>query len=199
MDIIDAAERVIFSKGYDSATMDDISKEAEFSKRTVYVYFTSKEQIYFEIMTRGYRLLDQMLSPDPQISHPAALDRMRQIGTVLYDFSNKYPAYFNAIMQYENGEMDFEKNITEESREECYRLGEQILGYLTDTLREGMKQGVIHSDIEPVNTALVLWACTLGVFSTVKTKNQYIQHYHHTSPKQFVSGAFEMLIRSIAL
>ena len=51
-DIIDAAERVFFLKGYDLATMDDVAKEAEFSKRTVYVYFNSKEQIYFEIMVR---------------------------------------------------------------------------------------------------------------------------------------------------
>ena len=46
-DILDAAERIFFTKGYRSATMDDVAKEAEYSKRTVYVYFSSKEQIYF--------------------------------------------------------------------------------------------------------------------------------------------------------
>jgi AcrR family transcriptional regulator len=46
--------------------MDDVAKEAEFSKRTVYVYFNSKEQIYFEVMIRGYRLLINMLKNDLQ-------------------------------------------------------------------------------------------------------------------------------------
>ena len=43
-DIIEAAERVIFANGYAAATMDDVAKEAQFSKRTVYIYFDSKEQ-----------------------------------------------------------------------------------------------------------------------------------------------------------
>lgn len=60
-DIIDAAERVFFSKGYENASMDEVAKEAEFSKRTVYMYFSGKEQIYYEIMIRGYRLLIDML------------------------------------------------------------------------------------------------------------------------------------------
>jgi len=37
-DIIDAAEKVFFSNGYDAATMGDVAKEAEFSKRTVYIF-----------------------------------------------------------------------------------------------------------------------------------------------------------------
>lgn len=60
-DIIDAAERVFFTNGYKNSSMDAVAKEAEFSKRTVYVYFSSKEQIYYEIMIRGYRLLLSML------------------------------------------------------------------------------------------------------------------------------------------
>ncbi len=52
-DIIEAAEKVFFKKGYSQATMDDVAKEAEFSKRTLYVYFNSKEQLHFEIMIKG--------------------------------------------------------------------------------------------------------------------------------------------------
>ena len=51
-DIILAAEKVFFKKGYLNATMDDVTKEAGFSKRTIYKYFNSKEQLYFEIMNQ---------------------------------------------------------------------------------------------------------------------------------------------------
>ncbi len=53
-DIIDAAERVFFEKGIQQSTMDEIAREAEFSKRTIYVYFQSKDQIYYEIMLRAF-------------------------------------------------------------------------------------------------------------------------------------------------
>ena len=50
-EIVDAAERLFFSKGYDNSAMDEIAKEAGYTKRTLYSYFTSKEEIYEKIAT----------------------------------------------------------------------------------------------------------------------------------------------------
>ena len=197
-DIIEAAERIFFKKGYDNATMDDVAKEAEFSKRTVYVYFNSKEQIYFEIMTRGYKLLIGMLKDDSQREKACnAIEGIRQISLTLYRFSKDYPEYFKAIMEYENGELDFQKGIPNQSREECYVLGEEILGHLTGALEKGIAEDCIRSDLDVVKTALVLWACMIGVFNTAKKKENYIMNYHSTTPEELVSAAFEFIIRSI--
>jgi AcrR family transcriptional regulator len=197
-DIIDAAERVFFSKGYDKATMDDVAKEAEFSKRTVYVYFRSKEQIYFDIMTRGYRLLIAMLKDDLQKEKDCdAIERIRRLSLALYRFSRDYPEYFKAIMEYENGELDFQKGIPDQSREECYALGEEALGYLTGALRKGVAEESVRSDLDVGKTALVLWACMIGVLNTAKRKENYIQNYHRTTPEELVSAAFQLIIRSI--
>jgi AcrR family transcriptional regulator len=45
-----AAERVICRHGYQSATMDQIAREAEFSKATLYKYFKNKGEIFLEII-----------------------------------------------------------------------------------------------------------------------------------------------------
>lgn len=197
-DIIDAAERIFFTKGYHYATMDDVAKEAEYSKRTVYVYFNSKEQIYFEIMIRGYRLLIVMLEAELQEDNAyTAIEGIRQMAVTLYRFSMDYPEYFGAIMEYENSELDFQKGIPDHSKEECYALGEQILGYLTDTLKKGIAEGSVRSDLKIRSTALALWACIIGVFNTVKKKKYYIENYHGIKPEELVSEAFDMMIRSI--
>lgn len=135
-DIIEAAERLFFTKGYGNATMDDVAKEAEFSKRTVYVYFNSKEQIYFEIMIKGYKLLIGMLKDDLQKEKACnAVEEIRRMSQTMYRFSNEYPEYFRAIMECENGEMDFQKGISDQSKEECYGLGEEALMYLIRILK----------------------------------------------------------------
>ena len=59
-EIVDAAERLFFSKGYDNSTMDEIAKEAGYTKRTLYSYFTSKEEIYEKIVERGYIILNNL-------------------------------------------------------------------------------------------------------------------------------------------
>ena len=43
-DIIDAAEKVFFYRGFESATMDEIAEKVELSKGTLYLYFKSKEE-----------------------------------------------------------------------------------------------------------------------------------------------------------
>lgn len=197
-DIIQAAEKVFFTKGYETATMDDVAKEAEFSKRTVYVYFNSKEQLYFEIMIKGYKLLLNMLELEIQsLNAGNALKRIRAIGMILYSFSKEYSDYFKAIMEYENGELDFGTGIPDHSREECYALGEKLFEYLKDAIRDGIESGALRCELDVVKTALVLWSCIVGVFNTVNRKSQYLMHYHKTNPDEIVTEAFNLLIKSI--
>jgi AcrR family transcriptional regulator len=43
--ILDAAERLLGVLGYSKTTMDDVAKAAGVGKRTIYVYFPSKEEV----------------------------------------------------------------------------------------------------------------------------------------------------------
>ncbi len=52
--ILHAAEAVIMRKGYSAATMDDVAREAQFSKATVYKYFPSKSELVFEILVHYF-------------------------------------------------------------------------------------------------------------------------------------------------
>lgn len=50
--MLEAAERVICRHGYQAATMDEIAREAEFSKATLYKYFKNKGEIFLEIILK---------------------------------------------------------------------------------------------------------------------------------------------------
>ncbi len=52
-EIVSAAERVFYLKGYNDASMDEIAREAEFAKGTIYQYFTGKEDLYFAVTLKG--------------------------------------------------------------------------------------------------------------------------------------------------
>lgn len=199
-DILEAAELVFFAKGYNQATMDDVAKAAEFSKRTVYMYFNSKEQIYFEIMIRGYKLMISLLKQKIQNAGAVtAIESLRQMGDVFYSFSKQHPEYFRAIIEYETAEIDFESGVTDESRDECYALGEEMTEYLTGLLRQGMEEGMIRKDLDVVKTALVLWSCVFGVLNTAHKKERYIRHMHSTTPDELVSAAFTLMLESIRI
>jgi len=197
-DIIDAAQEVIFSKGYNQASMDEISKQAEFSKRTVYSYFSSKEEIYFEIMVRGYNLLnEQIQNIFNEIPKKTALEKIKQMGLVIYKFSTQYPNYFEAIMIYENKEEDFDIQLSNSSRDNCYNLGEILFSYLKTTLEEGVKEGVIRDDIDVVNTSVYIWSSTIGLFDVLIKKKKYLENYHSRNTDTLLKNGLDMIIYSI--
>ncbi|MEY8352999.1 TetR/AcrR family transcriptional regulator [Lachnospiraceae bacterium 54-53] len=194
-DILDAAERVFFSRGYDNASMDEVAKEAEFSKRTVYVYFNSKEQIYFEIMIRGYHLLLEMLERDFNEQKPGnALAELRCIFFSFYNFRENWSMYFKAIMEYETKDADARPGVDESSKNECYRLGEQLLGYLSRAIQKGVEEGSLKKSLVPEKSALILWACTTGIFNISDKKAEYLKNYHQVDPKELIEDYFNMIM-----
>jgi AcrR family transcriptional regulator len=197
-DIINAAERVFFTKGYENSSMDTVAKEAEFSKRTVYVYFNSKEQIYYEIMIRGYRMLICMLENCFNKGIPqTAEEELHCIFFTLYSFSINHANYFKAIMEYETKDSSEQTGIDDASKTECYRLGEQVFGYLSNALEKGIKNQTLESGLDGHKTALFLWAYTVGVFNAVAKKSGYLEDFHHISVEEFVTEAFHLAMTLI--
>lgn len=78
-DILDGARRVFFDKGFDGASMDEVAKTAGVSKATIYVYFSSKEDL-FEALVHSDRMLaaEHLFEVDPATDDIAGL--LRRIG-----------------------------------------------------------------------------------------------------------------------
>jgi len=52
--ILAVAVEVIIRQGYDKTTMSDIAEEAGLSRRTIYLYFKGKEELFEELLYREY-------------------------------------------------------------------------------------------------------------------------------------------------
>lgn len=52
--ILEAAEKVFSQRGYSLTTVDEIAAEAQFSKATLYRYFKSKRDIFFDVILNSF-------------------------------------------------------------------------------------------------------------------------------------------------
>jgi AcrR family transcriptional regulator len=104
-DIIDAAEKLFFAKGYENVSMDDIAKEIKLNKATLYRYFMSKETLFFTVVLRGITINYEMLliSVNNAIT---GLERLAVMGNVAHDFARQYPDYHRLISYYYSGRFD---------------------------------------------------------------------------------------------
>ena len=55
--ILSGAHRIFSRMGYDAASMNDITREAQVSKGTIYVYFTGKEELFEALIERERAIL----------------------------------------------------------------------------------------------------------------------------------------------
>jgi len=79
-----AAERVICRQGYQSATMGEIAREAEFSKATLYKYFRNKGEIFLEIILQ---YIEEIRSELIAISQ-SKLDPEEKLKKIIYTVIN---------------------------------------------------------------------------------------------------------------
>ena len=62
--ILDSALSVFKNKGFEGSTMDEIAKDADFGKATLYYYFNSKEEIFVELLNNGWEMIWESLEEE---------------------------------------------------------------------------------------------------------------------------------------
>lgn len=193
-DIVDAAERVFFAKGFDGATMDDIAREAEYTKRTIYAYFSSKDDLTDAIMLRAFRTLNTLTETklkEADISN--GLEKVVLQGRAFVEFILTYPHYFRTMEVCQTRTK--ETNYQNKGQNESFQAGEVGIKLLMESVAEGINDGSIRNDVDPVVATFVLWANITGIGSILLNKADYLKDYHHKT----VPGLLEEVIDFIVL
>jgi AcrR family transcriptional regulator len=197
-DIINAAEKVFFQKGFEYATMEDIAKEAEFTKKTLYSYFNSKEELYYEIMLKGFKVINSMCDDElNKISDETESEKIKSIGMIFIDFKYDYPGYFKAIMDYQNKQYDFDESSKATIIGQCYEEGQHSLDIIKECIIRGIEKGEFSNKLDPVITVFTLWASLMGLIGLIDKKEKYINNYYNKTISEIVEGSFQIIINSI--
>ena len=191
-DIVDAAERIFFSKGIDNATMDEIAEEAELSKGTLYLYFKSKEELLFAVNLRALNILLTMFK-ETISQKKSTIENLIEIGRAYVRFSQNYEHYFKTLLHFEGSE-NF--NLSHDLFEQMCHQGENPMSFLTEILRKGVDDGTVRSDIAPGVLAHCLWSQTTGILKLTKTKDFHIDLKAH-SEDEIINAHLDIIYHGI--
>ena len=96
-DILDAARKYFWTKGFESSTIPAIAKELELAPGTLYLYFPSKEAIYIELLLEGYDVLLKRLRKVVDSPSAAVESKAEGIIDAFLGFAKDTPEYFDII------------------------------------------------------------------------------------------------------
>lgn len=192
--ILRAAEKLFLEKGIENTTMDNIAKEAQYSKATIYVYYKNKEELISSITLLSMKLylthITEAVSKNSDI--------YRQYYDLCYslaDFYKDYPLYYECMLKEIN--VDIELAETPPVYKEIYEVGEEINKVIEAMLERGIKDGYIRSNIPVIETVFLLWAGISGIINMAVEKEKYLSKYFSITKDAFLKDGFDMLLKSI--
>jgi AcrR family transcriptional regulator len=143
--ILDAARELFSVKGLDGTSVDEIAAKAEYSKSTVYVYFSGKEDIYYHLVY-GYMTMLRQGIADCMIATDRFEKRYFAICDLLTDFADRDRLYFDSMLgSISVDEADFERLPVLRS---IYDTGEEINALVSRLFRMPSK-AVLQTKVFP--------------------------------------------------
>jgi TetR/AcrR family transcriptional regulator len=191
--IIDAAEKVFFSKGVETATMDEVAHVAEYSKGTLYLYFKNKDELFLAIMERALSHLSQRFMKVLE-SDKCGLDKIHDIGKAYFEFYKEEPDYFSVMLHKEIREVTPEAVKGASGFARCNEIGNQLFFQLQEAVRLGIADGSIRNDLDPVKLSLVLWGHSAGVLHIFKTKEPIMESMLGASVEEIVEYSNQLIM-----
>ncbi|NOX89638.1 MAG: TetR/AcrR family transcriptional regulator [Calditrichaeota bacterium] len=153
-EIISAAEHVFFRNGFEKTTMEMIAEQAELSKATLYLYFKSKEELYFAIHLRGEAILLEMMENAVNRA-PSTEEKILSLLKTIADFKKRYPDYFEVIEYFHINRALLKSGF--EKIEESFKRERKNLKRWSDLIEQGKREGLVREDLDPVKSIIVIW------------------------------------------
>lgn len=192
--ILAAAERLFAAKGTEKTTMDDIARESEYSKATLYVYFQSKEEIVNAILLSSMVLLQKKIQA--AVEHYGSwIQAYDAVCDAIIRFYGDNPtAYNTAIWEVP---VNVEPDKMDKGLRDILQVGDATNAMLADFLRRGAAEGVVRIELPPNETVLLFWAALSGMVRMADSKNGYMGRSLGLSRDEFLRHGARMLLDAI--
>lgn len=94
--IIESADRLFSLSGYEATTMNDLAQATNLTKRTLYKYFVSKDDLFFAVILNGYQKLWREISCECEKGQ-TGLEKLELSCTAFYAFYTREPGVFSLM------------------------------------------------------------------------------------------------------
>ena len=196
-DIIEAAEKRFFEKGFDEVTMDDIAGNLELSKATLYLYFKNKQSLYFSVVIRGMVLLRDAFKKAIE-SETTGLKKVLAITHSFYEYMQSYSNYYrlNRSVRGERFTNMLKYNEIEDA-EAYIGLTVELLNLLKDAIILGVEDGTIRKELDPLRTTMFLGVAIEAVVQVPPEYQLLLQQFGLTK-EEYIQHSINVLLRGIA-
>ena len=179
--ILDAARRLWLEHGPRGVSARKIAEAVGLSPTAIYLYFRNIEELLEHLRLEGHGLLAGYLAAaGPDLP---AVERIRAMGRAYHRFGLEHPQQY-ALM--------FNVRAEETPRHEALVREAETLMLLRRVVEEGIANGEVRADLDPMVTTNALWAQIHGV--TALTVSRLLAETAHGDEAAVVEAVLDATI-----
>ena len=192
--ILTAAKTLFTEKSVEGTSMDDISAKADYSKSTVYVYFSGKEDILYNIVLDDMKRLGDGIRACLE-EHAGFEERYFAICNLLVELAASDPTFLELVLgKISVDETDF---VRLPVLKQIYDVGEETNLLIGRMFHEAVERGFADASVNPTAAGMVFWSSICGLISVSANKEVYFQKNLGLSRQAFLQYGFELLLNSV--
>jgi AcrR family transcriptional regulator len=182
----DAARRLLATKGIENTSMEDIAQAVEYTRRTLYAYFPSRDeiclQVFIDALSARWAAQRQALA---EAAAETGLARILVWGESFYAYSRANPYSLQLNVYFDLKGIDRER-INAETFARFEALNTELAEGLRAIFRQGVKDGSLRPDLEVdlcisqylySLRSIVNRALSPGYSFASFDPDEYVQHY----------------------
>lgn len=191
--IISKAEELFNQYGFEKVTMDDLSKEAEYTKRTLYRYFTCKEDLLYAVILKGNKRLYDMIMTQCK-NGSTGFDKIQLAYDALYDFYCRYPQLFAQMNQI--GILKSHSVVDMPYRQKYLDFDQHLFSELFRMFKEGQDDKSIRSDLDISKLTFSSVYMITGFFHMLSFSGNSFTTHFHLDKEDFIKFTIEMQLET---
>jgi TetR/AcrR family transcriptional regulator len=114
-DILNAAENLFFSQGFENVSLNEIAKKVHLGRSTIYLYFENKEELFFAIVLRGALILHKLVQEEVN-KVDRSIEKLEAFRSAYYTFANRYPDHLKSYNYLFSGRFEIDANVQNEHK-----------------------------------------------------------------------------------
>ncbi|MBL8209121.1 MAG: TetR/AcrR family transcriptional regulator [Bryobacterales bacterium] len=186
-EILEAARRVFARNGYNETTVDQIAEEAGVAKGTVYLYFSSKHDLFCAAMRSGLNDLYERAQLEITAADTTA-DRLRAFIGARLRYCSENRDFFR-IYYTEFASLKVRRGASQPEFQDLY---DQQLAVLESLLAAGIRGGEVRATLDTPRAAHLLFEYIRAAVA------KHVMEWPDEPIESTLSLVFELLWRGIA-
>lgn len=144
-DILEVATAEFAAKGLAGARIDEIAAATRTSKRMIYYYFDSKEQLYVRVLEQAYQRI-RRIEAELHLEDLGPEDALRKLVAFTVDYQRDNPDFIRLVMNENIHHGEFlARSQTIQS------LNVPVITAVEQIYRRGVEAGVFRPGLDPVD------------------------------------------------